>query len=250
MTLFGTGIAETVMVDPTFPLAMNGLEVRINGRQAPIYKTSPGEVSVVVPYDLGDPKEIVAEIQVIRNGVPSNRVTTFLNRETPGLFTLNSTGVGYAGALHPDFSLVTASHPALPGEFIAFFLSGMGPVNPTVVAGTPAPVNPLSRTTTTFSPFIQRRPAPVQFSGLAPTLGGLYQFNLQIPTQSLPGDWFLEVDGPNSINSQVQIPIGSPVIVGDQVDQGAAAVTRPVNRRPSRPTRPTEPSPRVRPGGD
>ena len=93
MTLFGTGIAEKVTVDPTFPVTLNGLEVRINGKQARIYKTSPGEVSIVVPYDLGDPSEVVAEIQVFRNGVPSNRVTTFISRETPGFFTLSLNGL-------------------------------------------------------------------------------------------------------------------------------------------------------------
>lgn len=246
ITLFGTGIAETVALDSTFPFTLNGLEVRINGEQARIYKTSPGEVSVVVPYDLAG---FVAQIQVFRNGTPSNRVTAFLTRETPGFFTQNANGLGYAAALHPDFSLVTPARPAAPGEIIAFFLAGMGATDPPVEAGTPGPVNPFSLTTAFFSVRIQRRPATIHYSGLAPFLGGLYQLNVQIPAATTAGDVFLELLGPNSFSSQAQLPVGALAGGAQEVRTAREpARARSLERRPSRPVRPSSTSPHTRPG--
>ena len=212
VTLFGTGIAETVAVDSTFPLTLNGLEVRMNGGIAPIYKTSPGEVSVVVPYDVravGDGS--VAEIQVFRNGVASNRVTAYLNNDTPALFTQTSSGVGYAAALHANYSLITPQNPARPGEIVLLFLSGLGPTVPPVVAGTPGPVDPLSVTPQKAVVKIATIEAIVEYSGLAPFLGGLYQLNVKIPLQVPAGDAYVQIEGPASITNQARLPIGPPL---------------------------------------
>lgn len=210
ITLFGTGIAETVAVDPTFPLTLNGLEVTINGKNAPIYKTSPGEVSVVVPYDVAGGGETVAEIQIFRNGTPGNRVTTYINNDTPSLFTQAMNGLGYAAALHGDFSPVTPQNPARPGEAVMLFLSGLGPTNPPVVAGTPGPVNPFSLTTSDFVVKMSGLVAVVEYAGLAPFWGGLYQMNVRIPPQLPPGDVFIQIEGPSTITSQATLPIGLP----------------------------------------
>jgi uncharacterized protein (TIGR03437 family) len=211
ITLFGTGIAETVAVDSTFPLTLNGLEVKINGKVAPIYKTSPGEVSVVVPYEVADGGETVAEIQVFRNGTPGNRVTAYINNDTPSLFTQTMNGLGHAAALHSDFSLITPQNPARPGEVIMLFLSGLGPTNPPVVAGTPAPVNPFSLTVSDFVVKMSGFIAPIEYSGLAPFLGGLYQMNVKIPAQLPAGDVFVQIEGPSTITSQAKLPIGLPL---------------------------------------
>ena len=208
ITLFGTGIAETETVDPTFPLTLNGLQVRINGILAPIYKTSAGEVSVVVPYNIGT--DNAAEIQVFRNGVASNRVTAYRNNDTAALFTFSESGVGYAASRHADFSLITPQSPARPGEIVLLFASGLGPTSPPIVAGTPAPVNPFS-VTSSIVVKISARQAEVQYQGLAPTLGGLYQLNVKIPSETLPGDAFVEIDGPASLTVQAILPIGPPL---------------------------------------
>jgi len=211
ITLFGTGIAETVSVDPTFPLTLNGLQVRINGILAPVYKTSAGEVSVVVPYNVTDGGQKVAAIQVFRNGVASNLITAYLNIDTPALFTFSENGLGDAASRHPDFSLITPQNPARPGEIVLLFASGLGPTSPPVIAGTPAPSDVFSVTTSQIHVQIDGREAEIFYHGLAPTLGGLYQLNVRIPPETLPGEVFVQIVEPSTTTNQATLPIGLPL---------------------------------------
>src|SRR5207248_8809007 len=132
----------------------------------------------------------------------------FLNRTTPGLFTLNSSGIGYAAVVHnADGSLVTPSNPAQAGEYIAIFATGLGAVFPQVPDGAPGPISPLSTTNNTITVYIGNTAAPVVFSGLAPTLAGLYQVNVQIPAGLTAGDNGLDISGPDSYSAQALIPV-------------------------------------------
>ena len=51
--------------------------------------------------------------------------------------------------------------------------------------------------------------ANVTFAGLTPTLTGLYQMNLQVPTGVGPGDVYLDIYTDMSEVVQVQIPVGA-----------------------------------------
>jgi uncharacterized protein (TIGR03437 family) len=76
----------------------------------------------------------------------------------------------------------------LKGEFVAIYCTGLGPVTPPVPEGVMAPVSPLSLTTNPPVVTIGEVPAEVFFSGLAPTLAGLYQINVRVPHDSPSGD--------------------------------------------------------------
>jgi uncharacterized protein (TIGR03437 family) len=206
ITLFGTGLAAENAVDATFPLTLAGTAVRINGRQAPIYVVSPTQLSVIVPYETTG----VADIVVSRNGVSSNRVTLYVNRTAPGVFAVPATGLGFAAALHPDFSLVTTQNPARIGETIAVYLTGLGAVNPAIANGDAGPVDPLARTTETLDVHLGNRTAKIVYSGLAPQLRGLYQLNFEVPTGVSAGNQYLEIGGPDTFNSQILLPVAGP----------------------------------------
>jgi hypothetical protein len=51
--------------------------------------------------------------------------------------------------------------------------------------------------------------ATVAYAGLAPTLVGLYQVNVQIPSGITAGDWYLDISGPDSYTSEAIISVGS-----------------------------------------
>src|SRR5262249_20228730 len=115
----------------------------------------------------------------------------------------------------------TTSNPAKPGETVAIYLTGMGAVDKTVTAGAPAPSNPLANVSAPIAVYIgsgsNAQQATVQFAGLAPTLGGLYQINVTIPSNMPAGDQIIEivtgVDFGNGTTydvdfSEATIPIG------------------------------------------
>lgn len=80
-----------------------------------------------------------------------------------------------------DYSLVTPESPAVDGEVVLLYATGLGPVSNTPGDGTPAPDAPLEVTKTPPQVWIDGQAASVLWSGLAPGFVGLYQINVQVP---------------------------------------------------------------------
>jgi uncharacterized protein (TIGR03437 family) len=76
--------------------------------------------------------------------------------------------------------------PAIPGETLIFYGTGFGPIVNGVVAGQIATGQ--SRLINSFSMTIGNAPATVNYSGLAPGLVGVYQFNVVVPAGLTTGD--------------------------------------------------------------
>jgi uncharacterized protein (TIGR03437 family) len=213
LTLYGSGLATTTnSAGVPFPKTLNGVQVLINQIPAPIYYVSPTQVSVIVPY-ITTP-ESVAQIQVVNNGTNSNIVTAFTAETSVGAFTNNPVGgIGIVAAERPDFSIVSESNPAQPGETIAAYVAGMGAVDPAVADGAAAPGSTLSNTTATPAVFITDSAgnfaqATIAFSGLAPGFAGLYQINFAIPTGMASGDASIEIDsGVDSDSLEALLPL-------------------------------------------
>ncbi len=212
ITLVGTNIGpNTLQVASTipFPSKLGGVQVLINNVPAPIYYVSQNQVSAIVPYQTSG----VAQIQVVNNGAASNAVTEFVVTTAPGVFTQPAGGVGYAAALHPDFSLVTPSSPAKIGETVAVFVTGLGAVFPSIPDGSAGPSPNFSNATNPIAATVGGQTATVAFAGLAPGLAGLYQVNVQIPSGVASGDSLLSISGPDSFSSEALISI-SPAASG------------------------------------
>jgi uncharacterized protein (TIGR03437 family) len=122
------------------------------------------------------------------NGTKSNSVEVPLAPTAPGIFSLTQNGLGDGAVLHADFSLVNASSPAMPGETVQVFLTGLGAVDHPVLDGAAAPGRePLARVVAPLRVYVGGTLATVAYQGLAPTLAGLYQLNVQIPPNLPPG---------------------------------------------------------------
>jgi uncharacterized protein (TIGR03437 family) len=214
LTLYGSGLANTTAAASLpFPKTFQGVQVMINGVEAPIYYVSPTQISVVVPYTIS--AGIVAQIYVVNNGANSNLVSAYTGFTSVGVFTNNPVGgLGYAAALHPDNSVISASSPAQAGETVAVYLAGMGAVSLPVNDGAPAPSNPLSVTTSTPLVFVldaagHYLQGTVAFSGLAPGFAGLYQINFTIPSGAATGNATLEIIGQDSDTFQALLPLAA-----------------------------------------
>ena len=206
ISLYGSGLSsQTLTASAPFPNTLGGVGVTINGTAAPVYFVRPDLVSVVVPYST--PTGSMVTIQLTNNGAPSNQVQVSSGLTSAGVFTVPAGGLGNGAILHADYSLVTPAHPARAGETIQIFLTGLGAVQPAVVAGAAAPVSPLSVTVNHVAVYIDSQPAAVAYQGLAPTLAGLYQLNVVIPPGVRPGNVSLEIATVDADNIQATIPI-------------------------------------------
>jgi uncharacterized protein (TIGR03437 family) len=208
IALVGTGLApEGLPVASTvpFPTTLGPVQVMINGVAAPIYYATPTLIEAIVPYETTGS---IAQIQVINDGTTSNTVTTFVGLTAPGVFTQNQNGLGYGSIQHSaDYSLVTPSNPAQPGETLLVYLTGLGAVNPSVGDGAAAPS--ALPTTNTITASIGGASATVSFSGLAQDAVALYQVNVVVPTTATSGDNLLAISGPDSYSAEALIPVGT-----------------------------------------
>jgi uncharacterized protein (TIGR03437 family) len=193
ITLFGTGLGTQTAQAKTlpFPNTLGGVQMTVNGVAAPLYSVTPAQISGVVPFATTG---TTATIVITVNGTKSNSVNVSLSPTAPGIFSLAQNGIGDAAILHGDYSVVNAANPAAPGEIVQVYLTGLGATNPAVQDGAAAPTKPLALVPAPVNVYVGGELVTnVQFKGLAPTLAGLYQLNIQIPTDISPGDLSLAV---------------------------------------------------------
>jgi uncharacterized protein (TIGR03437 family) len=204
IALFGTGLAKSLQVaTPPYPATLNGVSVQINGKPAPIYFVSAIQINCLVPYSSTG---TTATITVTNGTVTSNTVTVPLAPTAPGIFSSKHSGAGPGAIRHADFSLVNAASPAVSGETVLIYLTGMGAVNPAATDG----VAPTQLTNTIAQPvvLVGGQQATVAFTGLAPGFPGLYQMNVTLPSfPSGQGTLPLAISTNNAFHDQVVIPV-------------------------------------------
>jgi uncharacterized protein (TIGR03437 family) len=197
--LFGSQLASaTTVATAPFPVSLGGVKVLVNGTPAPVYFVFTSQIDFVMPWETSGTQ---ASIQVVTSAGASNTVTAAI-QIAPQIFTTNQQGSGQGAALIAGTSTIVApsgafpgSRPAAKGEYISIYTTGLGAV--TNQPGDGAPATGLSPTAAEpaaligcagASGSIGLCSAPVQFSGLAPGFVGLYQVNVQIPSNALSGN--------------------------------------------------------------
>ena len=204
--IYGSGLAAQTVAGSKIPLLTNlgGTSVIIGGITAPLYFVSPGQVNAQVPFELtaGQPYEVI----VSANGALTTPQTIQSGTVSPGIAQYAS---GYAIAQYAaTFGLITDASPAVPGEYVVVYLAGMGPTTVPVASGAASPSSPLDATVN--QPTITLNGAAVSnvyFSGLTPTLAGLYQIDLQVPADAPNGDLTLVVNQPRFPGTPVILPV-------------------------------------------
>jgi uncharacterized protein (TIGR03437 family) len=137
---------------------------------------SPGQVNVQVPWELQG--QTAAQVKMIIADSYGNVITVPLADYAPAFF---ETSTGIAAALDANNKVVSATNAVERGKVVQLFLNGLGPVTNPPATGEPALASPLSETTTTPVVTIGGVNCPVLWSGLTPTLPGLYQINVSLP---------------------------------------------------------------------
>ena len=194
ISIFGTGLASTLAIASSVPLSTSLADVdsvTINGTPARLLFVSDRQINAQAPWQLMPGS---ANVVVTRAGVSSQPVAAQVNQFSPALYGFNQ-GTAQAIAVNVDGSIAApagaiqgvTSHPAMPGDTLVFYASGLGAVDQTPSDGA-ASLDALRRTTTMPTVLIGTVPSQVAFSGLSPQFVGVYQLNVVVPTGPSAGD--------------------------------------------------------------
>jgi uncharacterized protein (TIGR03437 family) len=168
---------------------------------------SPDQINAQIPAELSG--QFATTVQVFLNGLASDPLTVLLSPAAPGIFTMNQGGTGQGAVLHAsDHTQVTADNPALPGEILEVYATGLGGTTPLVPTGEAAALAPLSVASITPIAALAGRLAQVQFAGSAPSFVGLYQVNIVVPANTPPGEQTLVLSSNGVSSNPVTVSVG------------------------------------------
>ncbi len=105
-----------------------------------------------------------------------------------------NTLIGPAVTHSNDFTVVTASRPAVPGEILSLFATGLGPTRPGVDPGRPFPATtPLAVVNSPVQVTVNGRPAEVLAAVGFPAAVDGYQVNFRVPPDAARGTATIQV---------------------------------------------------------
>lgn len=106
-----------------------------------------------------------------------------------------------------DFSLVSASKPAVAGEILSLFATGLGPTRPGLNPGQPFQSNPLAVVNSPVEVTVNGNPAEVLGAVGYPGAVDGYQVNFRVPPDAPKGSSAIQVSAAWISGSEVQIAI-------------------------------------------
>lgn len=163
---------------------------------------SPTQVNVQIPWELQG--QTSAQVKVTLNGdLLGNVFTVNLASAVPAYFAYN----GNVAIATNSTGLITTNNPAVRGSNITLYANGLGPVANQPASGDPATANPLPRTNTLAAVTIGGQPATVSYSGLVPTLPGLYQIDVVVPTNIPAGSQNITIAVGSAIGPTLTLPL-------------------------------------------
>jgi uncharacterized protein (TIGR03437 family) len=197
--VFPVSTASAVLVP--LPTTLSTMAAQIDGVRVPLFFTSATQANIQVPWELlsKTSASVTASVGTESSIAQKVDLATF----APGIFTVNGTGQGQGIVVDgATGQLLSPSHPARAGSTVAVvYGTGLGPVTNQPATGTPASLTVLSRTLTPPVVTLGGLPMSVLFAGLAPGYVGLYQLNVQVPSNAPIGDsipMVLSIGGENS----------------------------------------------------
>jgi uncharacterized protein (TIGR03437 family) len=171
---------------PAYPLPTQagGTSVTLGGELLPLFAVTPGQINAILPFDL--PVNTTLPLVVTYNNAISAPEPVSLIASEPGIFTgsENGLGLGIVVIYHADGSAALAGpgNAASAGDTLVIYCTGLGDVTPRLIAGSPAPLQPLSMAIDPVTVTLGGKSVPVSFAGPTPGYAGLYQINATVPT--------------------------------------------------------------------
>ena len=190
------GLSPADVQSGNLPTTLGSVRVLVNSQFANMIFVSPKQVNILIPTQLVAGPATIQLVNASRGG-PAIRVE--FGESAPGLFQF---GDSFVIATHGNGPLVSVDAPAQRGEVVVLYATGLGPTNPST------PANRLA----TSAAWIARRSEfevrlngvavaknLIEYAGVTPGFGGLYQVNLRIPADA-PNDPEVQVGTPDRMS--------------------------------------------------
>ena len=186
-SIFGTGLAyitkSATQADirggllPTV-LPGTGVHVLVGNLPANILYVSPKQINFLVPSSL---LPGTVNVQVVLDSIAGPAIPVQILPAAPALFLLSP---GVAVATQADGSLENDASPARPEGYAILYATGLGDTIPSVPYGEipsgAAPIVDMADFQVTLDGVPVDR-SRVEYAGVTPGFGGLYQINLKLP---------------------------------------------------------------------
>ncbi len=127
IAIYGQNLAPAFVVGPGSPLtqAIGNTTVTVGNYVLPLVYVSPGAIAAQVPWELAPGSYTLA---VHNTGQTDVDGTFIVSRDEPSIFgQANAQNLPLALAMHADGSLVTLTSPAVRGEQVTIYATGLGP---------------------------------------------------------------------------------------------------------------------------
>jgi acid phosphatase type 7 len=181
ISIFGQFLAPRSGSAGAFPLPeeIANAQVTLNDAKLPLFFASSSQVNAQLPFEAQGPA-------TLRISTPAGSSETQINigKAGPGIFNLTA---NTPAVIRPDGSLVSELNPALPGEDLSIFGTGLGRISGRMKAGMPAPSAPLLTVVDPVQVLFDDVTVVPSFAGLAPGYVGLYQVNVRVPATAASG---------------------------------------------------------------
>ncbi len=210
VTIFGSNITSStgISLASTLPLPRQLLNVSVfvNGSSVPLFAVDnvngQQQINFLVPWEVVG--KSTATIVVSNNGGMSSAIIAPVLTAQPGIFTYSAAGGSFGAILHANFQLADTAHPAMAGETVLIYCTGLG-----AVTSPPADGAPGNGQSTKAAPnvMIGGVGAVVNFSGLAPGFVGLYQVNAVVPSGLSTGNLPVEIKLLGASSNNVLLPV-------------------------------------------
>ena len=169
------------------PKQLNGVQVLVNNTPAALFYAGPDQINFQIPKNA--PTSGLADLLVMEaaTGRVLGATSIGMGTVSPGIFTQAANGIGAAIIVNQDGTLNSQNNYAAQGSIVTIYMTGQG-----FITGMPNDGDisntPLS---TPYTPTVYVGganlvpPENIQYSGLAPTLVGVWQINVKIPSDAV-----------------------------------------------------------------
>ncbi len=201
VTIYGVGLGPddlavfpgTSPLPASLPATGPATSVTIDGTAAPLLYTSASQVNCIVPYAVAAKAGNKVDVVLTYNSTPSSKFAVNVVDANPGVFTVDSSGVGQGAILNfnpttNDYTVNGTSNPAAKGSTVALYVTGFGQTTPagdeTQLIGSTTPVVPAVIPTVT----IGGQPAALEDAAApAGSVPGLMLIKCTVPSAAASG---------------------------------------------------------------